>query len=43
MVLFIKLSEYLWENTTGEDIVGSERGKRERERDQLINSVREGV
>jgi hypothetical protein len=30
MMSFIKLSEYLWGNTTGENVVGSERRMRER-------------
>jgi hypothetical protein len=33
MLPFIKSLEYLWENTTGEDIEGSERRKREREKE----------
>ncbi len=33
MILCIKLSEYLWENITGENLVGSERRKREREKE----------
>jgi hypothetical protein len=30
MMPFIKLSEYLWGNTTGENVVGSERRMRVR-------------
>jgi len=30
---FIKSSDYLWKNTTGENLVGSERRKREREKE----------
>jgi hypothetical protein len=33
MMPFIKLSEYLWGSTTGENIVGSERRRREREKE----------
>jgi hypothetical protein len=33
MMLFIKSSEYLWGNTTGESVVGSDRRKREREKE----------
>ncbi len=33
MIWFIKLSQYLCGNATGENIVGSERRKREREKE----------
>jgi hypothetical protein len=33
MMPFIKLLEYLWGNTTGENIVGNERRKRERDKE----------
>ncbi len=33
MMSFIKSSEYLLENATGENVVGSERRKREREKE----------
>ncbi len=40
---FIKVVAYLWGDTTGENVVGSERRKRAREREQQINGVREGA
>jgi hypothetical protein len=33
MMPFIKSSEYLWGNTTGENIVGNERRKRDIEKE----------
>jgi hypothetical protein len=32
-MLFIKSAEYLWGDTTGEKLVGTERRKREREKE----------
>jgi hypothetical protein len=43
MIPFIKLSEYLFEIPTNEESVGSQWRGREREREQWINGVRDGV
>ncbi len=44
MMPFIKWSEYLLENTTGKNMLGSgEEKEGEREREQWINRVREGA
>jgi hypothetical protein len=43
MILSIKLSEYLYKITTGENRMGNKRRGREREREWQINRVRDGA
>jgi hypothetical protein len=43
MIMSTKLSEYLYQMVTGENGVGSKWRERERERDEQITGVRDGV